>query len=54
MPDQKTLLISSGLYSKSKLVMLKFDMEACSFETTYSWNVDSKYFAEGLTVANDD
>jgi len=34
--------------------MLQFDMNKCSFDTVYSQKMDAKYFAEGLTVANDD
>mgnify|MGYP006113778789 CR=1 FL=1 len=52
--DSKTLLLSSGLYSKSKLLMLKFNMDQCTFETIYEQKMDNKYFAEGITVANDD
>lgn len=52
--DQRTLLLSSGLYAKSKIMLIQFDMNKCSFKTTFEKKIEDKYFAEGVTVANDD
>ena len=45
------MVLSSGLYGKSEMVILKFDYSDCKFETLYEQKLDSKYFAEGATYA---
>ena len=51
--DNKTLILSSGKYVLSKLVLIDFDFESCSFTETFSKDVDSELFAEGVTIVDD-
>lgn len=50
--DDKTLMISSGLYDQSKLTLLKVNMAKCTYEEIFSKDLDSQFFAEGITNAN--
>ena len=34
------------------VLLFDFDFPTCSFKEVISYNIDSKYFAEGLTVVN--
>ena len=45
--------MSSGKYVLSKLVLIEFDFESCSFTETFSKDVDSELFAEGVTIVDD-
>ena len=52
MIDEHTLLVSSGWWNKSKLVLLNFNLDTCEFEETFTENLPSKYFAEGSTLTD--
>ena len=45
-------MISSGLYDKSKLALLKVNMAKCTYEEIFSKDLDNQFFAEGITNAN--
>lgn len=52
--DQKHLVVSSGWSRISKLVLIRFDLDSCKFEEVISKRMDAKYFAEGVTIVNDE
>ena len=52
--DNKTLALSSGMYRQSKIVVMEFDMDTCQFNEIFSEDLESKYFAEGLTLVDDE
>lgn len=53
MPDGEHLLLSSGWYGQSRISIIKFDFDTCSFKTIFSENNEPNYFAEGLTRVGD-
>ena len=53
LPDNQHLVVSTGSYGVSKIIVYKFNIEACSFEQTFLENLDPKLFGEGLTRVGD-
>mgnify|MGYP002632885846 CR=1 FL=1 len=48
------MIISSGLWNKSKFVLIKFDFNGCKFEESFSEDTDKNLFVEGATLAMND
>ena len=46
-------MLSSGWRQTSKLVLIKFDLDTCTFNEEIVKNMESQYFAEGITVVDD-
>ena len=50
MPGGKSLLVSTGWYKNSKVVLLDFDINECSFKEIFEYKLEDKYFGEGATL----
>lgn len=47
------LVLSSGWYGYSRIVVFKYDFDTCLFYKTFTEFLESKYFAEGVTRIDD-
>ena len=47
------LILSSGWYGHSRIMVFKYDFDTCSFIKTFSEDLEKKYFAEGITRIGD-
>ena len=47
------MAISSGWTGHSKLVLLNYNFDTCTFTETFSQDNDKDVFAEGLSITND-
>ena len=46
-------MLSSGLFGKSQLVLIKFDFETCEFNEIEVKGIDDELFGEGIAVMSD-
>ena len=51
--DARTLMVSAGWYAQSKLVLLDYSFEHCRFDEIFEEPIGDKYFAEGLSLSNE-
>ena len=49
LPDNKSMILSSGRYDESKLAIVNFDMDTCELSQKSSIEMDKDVFAEGVT-----
>ena len=52
LPGTHKLIVSSGWYQHSRVVMYEVDFDTCDFKKVFSDNTEARYFAEGITRIN--